>query len=871
MSGAIFQGSASFKSPITQSVELGINMAMLRATSVVNDELLNLSGYITPYDGATGVFQGKSGAVAGTYVDNGGTIIVPTGGDGSSAWIRQYSGRANIKWFGCVGSGLVEEGPSLQLAVDSNLPLWFPPGFYLVDASPVFVNSAYVDWLGVKEQSWLIGNSLIIPGSTPADDLTYPSDTYVGPMSGSCFYWVSTVYYPKIKGLSFRNFKFGVSYLNTPNTPVFEDCYYINCNAFTFFYKNCQIPTFISVTAAGPYAGPLLIASSTAAPVGSPWAGQGAYTWFIQSIIYEGNGAAFGGGKKNAAFDTWFQNSILRPTVANAPGNANTGTTLAEVYPYAITDLECQPSGFMFYVAGRVCPGADLIAHNLYLSFGGESGCAMINTNVNISIDYYSIEYEGASFPSHFILGSSNGVVISNTTTEGFPNTPLINYTGKDINTSSNGTMSVADNSNSVYINTYPGKGNIQNTVNGVPLLATTGINNGQLLGQNVSLSSLDIGPTIINITGFGGSNYSILTSEQYMYGSIKMQDGLSRILHGVREFALPIYDNTNSAYCSQLVINAPNQPHNLSGTLEILVLDVASGETDYGKFFINSISGNYTYVLTAAANNGDTSISIALNGTGSIPDTYLNGYLFLAIGTVGVVATSSFGGSSATLNLLTPIGGLPSGGAPIGTVVTPRPMLTEIIPFKRDIIKLTTSNGLTISSNRFTNGATAFGPSDSSVNIKTVFTSVGELPVKCYTDGVPTTSDWATGSGRLYERNPVPGSHIGYVYVPDGLTPAWQPYGAIEPAVTVLNGISSGSIEYTQYDGTSKKFIAQFLDYSNTTTGTQSITFRVPFKNVPIITENSFGIIVSVTTTTITFDGNITGPVNGIVIAEGM
>lgn len=63
----------------------------LRALSPVNTSSIYLDGGSSIGDGAQGNFRGVTGAAAGTYVDNGSTIIVPTGGDGSAAWLRVNS------------------------------------------------------------------------------------------------------------------------------------------------------------------------------------------------------------------------------------------------------------------------------------------------------------------------------------------------------------------------------------------------------------------------------------------------------------------------------------------------------------------------------------------------------------------------------------------------------------------------------------------------------------------------------------------------------------------------------------------------------------------------------------------------------------
>ena len=60
----------------------------LRYIPVINGKTVVVGGYYTPGDGVGGPLRfGVTGASAGTYIDNGGSIIVPVGGDGSAAWI----------------------------------------------------------------------------------------------------------------------------------------------------------------------------------------------------------------------------------------------------------------------------------------------------------------------------------------------------------------------------------------------------------------------------------------------------------------------------------------------------------------------------------------------------------------------------------------------------------------------------------------------------------------------------------------------------------------------------------------------------------------------------------------------------------------
>jgi len=77
-------------------------LATLRNTPL-SYERIYVKAHSTEGDGGHGVFRAVTGAAAGTYVDNNGTIVVPTGGDGSSAWLRDFSGAISILWFGAKG------------------------------------------------------------------------------------------------------------------------------------------------------------------------------------------------------------------------------------------------------------------------------------------------------------------------------------------------------------------------------------------------------------------------------------------------------------------------------------------------------------------------------------------------------------------------------------------------------------------------------------------------------------------------------------------------------------------------------------------------------------------------------------------------
>jgi hypothetical protein len=93
-------------------------IADLRALTPSGSMAVQPMGYYSPGDGGGGpVRYGVSGAAPGTYVDNGGSIVVPDGGDGSAAWLWKWSGPINVRWFGAVGDGVADDGPAIQAAI----------------------------------------------------------------------------------------------------------------------------------------------------------------------------------------------------------------------------------------------------------------------------------------------------------------------------------------------------------------------------------------------------------------------------------------------------------------------------------------------------------------------------------------------------------------------------------------------------------------------------------------------------------------------------------------------------------------------------------------------------------------------------------
>ena len=91
-----------------------------KAEAVLIEPTLGALMYIHSSDGIGNLWRAVVGAAPGTYSDDGGsycgTIFIPTGGDGSSAWIRDYQGRIISSWYGS-STDIANNSPAILAAI----------------------------------------------------------------------------------------------------------------------------------------------------------------------------------------------------------------------------------------------------------------------------------------------------------------------------------------------------------------------------------------------------------------------------------------------------------------------------------------------------------------------------------------------------------------------------------------------------------------------------------------------------------------------------------------------------------------------------------------------------------------------------------
>ena len=100
-------------------------MAALRTlTPSAENPRAALLGYYALGDGGGGPEKyGAYGEAPGTYVDTGGSVIVPNGGDGSAAWLWPDGYEGTFEEWGCVGDGVADDSIAFLKALTYGGPL----------------------------------------------------------------------------------------------------------------------------------------------------------------------------------------------------------------------------------------------------------------------------------------------------------------------------------------------------------------------------------------------------------------------------------------------------------------------------------------------------------------------------------------------------------------------------------------------------------------------------------------------------------------------------------------------------------------------------------------------------------------------------
>lgn len=309
-----------------------------------------------------GVSETKSAIMTAANVDSGGggsstlsTLVYDNGQTGASA---ERTAAARLKeelWVEDFRTATDTDADVWEKAIAAHqlaaMPLNANKRTYNFNRT-IIVGGGYWNIKGVNQNGTGTVINCTIPSlgkiqSSIANDLTYPTTSNPGPLSGCAFYFISLIYLPRTEGITFNGFRFGCSFLDTHNTHVFKNCTGANCNSLTFWYQGCQNPAYIGCNLQS--SNTLHISSATCFASDSPYKNSDNY--YTDGLVFENNDTyGAGNASVNAFFDTWFAASIFRAST----GTNSTGHSNEQYNNFGETDVTHQyPSGRFIYVPMR--------------------------------------------------------------------------------------------------------------------------------------------------------------------------------------------------------------------------------------------------------------------------------------------------------------------------------------------------------------------------------------------------------------------------------------------------------------------------------------------------------------------------------------
>lgn len=161
-------------------------VAALRGIPPVSNKAIVTLGYYAVNDGGQAEYYGVTGASAGTYVDNGTTVIVPTygsGSNGSAAWIYVNKGVINVRQFGARGNGSTDDTTAFTAAVNYGSSVYVPDGTFMLNALNIPSNTKFFG-AGSARTTIKGANSTAVPifinGSAPITGVIISDICFLG-------------------------------------------------------------------------------------------------------------------------------------------------------------------------------------------------------------------------------------------------------------------------------------------------------------------------------------------------------------------------------------------------------------------------------------------------------------------------------------------------------------------------------------------------------------------------------------------------------------------------------------------------------------------------------------------------------------------
>jgi hypothetical protein len=255
---------------------------------------------------------------------------------------------------------------------------------------PLIFSGSYFHVVGVNNgtggTSISNGTGVGFINSATTADTTYPTTSNPAVLSGCAFYFTANTYYLQLENIRFNNFRFAIAALTAQNSPTYKNLYFSGCNVGIIYYQGSQNVRLINCKASATNT--VYISSATCFPQGTTYAGLDNY---FTDGFHASNTDGYGSFSlvSNDNFDTWFRDSILRPSVGSYSVGASN-----YVYPYADTSPYCLPSGWCFFMPMRNSRSFfGVTLNNLDVRFGAPRGLALINDSIfGLEVSNFAME-----------------------------------------------------------------------------------------------------------------------------------------------------------------------------------------------------------------------------------------------------------------------------------------------------------------------------------------------------------------------------------------------------------------------------------------------------------------------------------------------
>lgn len=131
---------------VSGSVSTYAAARLLDVTDFSSGDVIYIKSRATMGDGGEGYFRVVTGAAASTYTDDGGVTLLPSGGDGSAAFIRLFTDKTLLpEWWGAVGNDSADDTSAIASTMLAGYSVYLSKGkTYLSDAITISANNVSV-------------------------------------------------------------------------------------------------------------------------------------------------------------------------------------------------------------------------------------------------------------------------------------------------------------------------------------------------------------------------------------------------------------------------------------------------------------------------------------------------------------------------------------------------------------------------------------------------------------------------------------------------------------------------------------------------------------------------------------------------------